>query len=414
MAAAKAIDVQSPPAWIPSDALREGALTVVRTLRAAGFQALFAGGCVRDRELGLAPKDYDIATSATPEAVIGLFDKSIPVGVQFGVVRVIVAGHEYEVATFRAEADYSDGRRPNEVRWADAEADVLRRDFTINGLLEDPLAPGGAEVLDFVGGRADLAGRIIRAIGDARARFLEDHLRLLRCVRFAARMQFAIDPTTYAAVCELVPLVTRVSPERIGDELDRIFSQGHQANGFMHLHASGLCAEVLPEVVDLAERVQDRLLHLGGCEPMLGWGVVLFDSAHSIEAIAVRLRWSRAKARDVAEAVATAHEIARWSALDLASQKRAGRRPTFGAALTIAGSAGHRHEELRARAQVSGWSEQDLRPAPLLTGNDLKRAGHNAGPRFKHALAALETAQLDGRATTLEAAWAIVNVALAT
>ena len=405
---------QPPIATALADPLREGAITVVRTLRAAGFQALFAGGCVRDRFLGLVPKDYDIATDAVPEAVIGLFEKSIPVGVQFGVVRVIVAGLEYEVATFRAEADYSDGRRPDSVRWADAEADVMRRDFTINGLLEDPLAPGGSEVLDFVGGRADLAARVIRAIGDARERFLEDHLRLLRCVRFAARMHFAIDPATWDATCELAPLITRVSPERIGDELDRIFTQGNQARGLAHLSATGLAVQVLPELSDADhfERAQERLGHLGACDAILGWGVVLFEVPTAIEGMALRLRWSRARLRDLTEAVASAHEVARWSTLTLASQKRAARRATFGAALTIAGCAGHRHDELLARSAATAWSPADLRPPPLLTGHDLKGAGHGAGPRFKHALEALETAQLEGRATTVETAWGVVDAAL--
>ncbi len=396
------------------DPLREGAITVVRTLRTAGFQALFAGGCVRDRVLGLDPKDYDIATDAVPEAVIGLFDKSIPVGVQFGVVRVVVSGHEYEVATFRAEADYTDGRRPNEVRWADARADVLRRDFTINGLLEDPLAPAGGEVLDFVGGRADLEARLIRAIGDPRERFLEDHLRLLRCVRFAARMHFDIDPATWNAVCELAPLITRVSPERIGDELDRIFTQGNQARGLTHLRATGLADKVLAEVAGVhhLDRAHARLAHLGACDPVIGWGVVLYDVAVTVEALALRLRWSRARTRDVALAIETAHDIARWASLDLASQKRAARRPTFGAALTIAGCAGHRDEERLARTTHTQWSPEDLRPPPLLTGEDLKRAGHAPGPRFKLALDALETAQLEGRATDLETAWQAVNAAL--
>ncbi len=387
---------------LPADQLREGAIDVVRTLRAAGYQALFAGGCVRDRVSGLTPKDYDIATDAPPEDVIPLFPKAIPVGMQFGVVRVIVKGREYEVATFRAEADYSDGRRPNEVRWADARADVLRRDFTINGLLEDPLAAGGPEVLDFVGGRDDLAARVIRAIGDARERFLEDHLRLLRCVRFAARMRFSIEPATWAATQELAPLVAKVSPERIGEELDRIVTQGNAAHGLdLALHA-GLLAVVLPEVTAPA---LSRMRVLGACDSVIAWSAVLLDVPDRIEAIALRLRWSSARRRDVAEAIGIVQAIARWPTLPIAERKRAARRATFGQALVVAGAAGH--DEATAREALA-WSEQELRPTPLLSGADLKARGHAPGPAFKGALEALETAQLEGHATTAEEAWQVV------
>jgi len=398
---------------LPADPLREGALTVVRNLRAAGFQALFAGGCVRDRVLGLAPADYDIATDARPESVMELFDKAIPVGVQFGVVRVIVEHRQYEVATFRAEADY-DGRRPGAVRWADARADVLRRDFTINGLLEDPLAPGGGEVLDFVGGRADLEAGVVRAIGEPLERFGEDSLRLLRCVRFAARMAFQIDPATWAAVLELAHDIVRISPERIYDELERVVTQGHQSRGLALLGASGLARHVLPEIAseERLERAVTRARHLGPCDAVLGWGALLFDVLDDVEPIARRLRWSRALTRAVIEAVGAAREIARWPELGTAEHKRVARLGTFGQAVVIAGAAGHRHEEALAKAAAAGWGDADLRPTPLLNGEDLKAAGHRPNPRFTHALQALETAQLEGRARTREQAWAIVEEVL--
>lgn len=395
--------------FLPADPLREGALTVVRGLRAAGHQALFAGGSVRDRVRGLAPKDYDIATDARPEEVMALFERTIPVGVQFGVVRVLIQHHPYEVATFRAEADYRDGRRPNEIAWADAEADVRRRDFTVNGLLEDPLAPGGPEVHDFVGGLDDLRDGLLRAIGDPRARFLEDHLRLLRGVRFATRLGFAIETHTWEAMRELAPLVTRVSPERIHDELERMWTQGSQARSLELLARAGLLEAVLPELpVSALTTIERRLAHLGPCEPALGWGAVLFDVPGEVAAIGVRLRWSKQRARDVAEVIATAPEVMRWPELGLAHRKRAARRETFGAALTLAGAAGHAAEEARARAESAGWGEADLRPTPLLTGDDLKAAGHRPGPRFRDALVALESAQLEGLATTDEA-WALVR-----
>ncbi len=394
---------------LAGDRLREGAIEVVRTLRAAGFQALFAGGCVRDRVLGLRPKDYDIATDAPPEQVIPLFPKAIPVGVQFGVVRVIVGGTEYEVATFRAEADYSDGRRPNEVRWADAEADVLRRDFTINGLLEDPLAVGEPEVLDFVGGRADLAAGVIRAIGDARERFLEDHLRLLRCVRFAARMRFTIEPATWAATCELAPLVAKVSPERIGEELDRIATQGNAARGLELALQAGLLGVVLPEVAgDLAVPMLARKRAIAACDSTVAWTAILLDVPGHVEAIALRLRWSNGRRRDVTEAIAIVEAIARWTQLSVADRKRAARRATFAQALAVAGVAGLADHDVANACAALAWSADELRPTPLLTGVDLKQRGHAPGPAFKDALEALETAQLEGRATTTAEAWQVV------
>lgn len=398
--------------FLPADPLREGALVVVRTLRAAGHQALFAGGSVRDRVRGLAPKDYDIATDARPDEVMALFERTIPVGVQFGVVRVLIHHHPYEVATFRAEADYVDGRRPTGVAWADAEADVRRRDFTVNGLLEDPLAPGGPEVHDFVGGLDDLRDGLLRAIGEPRERFLEDHLRLLRGVRFATRLGFAIEARTWEAMRELAGRVTRVSPERIHEELERMWTQGSQARSLELLERSGLLAEVLPEVApasvghDAFAATERRLAHLGPCDPALGWGAVLLGLP--VAAIALRLRWSKQRARDVAEVIATAPEVARWADLAVADRKRAARRDTFGAALTVAGADGHLAMEARARAEAAAWTAAELRPPPLLTGDDLAAAGHRPGPRFRDALVALETAQLEGLASKAEA-WALVR-----
>lgn len=389
-----------------ADTLREGALAVARTLRDAGFQAVFAGGCVRDKVLGKAPADYDIATDARPDDVLGLFDKCIPVGVQFGVVRVLLMGHEYEVATFRAEASYEDGRRPTDVRWADAREDVLRRDFTINGLLEDPLS---GEIIDFVGGRADLDARLVRAIGDANARFSEDYLRLLRCVRFAARLGFQIEASTWAACRALAPSITRISAERIGEELDRIVSQGHAGRGLALLAESGLLGVLLPELSpeDVARAI-DRLSHLGVATPLLGWGLALYDRPPLIAALVPRFRWARAFARDLAEATDGAQALARWSELRLADRKRVMRRPTFDASLVIARAAGHRATEAEARAVRDASTPLELQPPPLLSGHDLEALGHRPGKAFKVALDALETAQLEGTATTREEALAVV------
>ncbi|HIL73233.1 MAG TPA: CCA tRNA nucleotidyltransferase, partial [Verrucomicrobia bacterium] len=202
------------------DSLKAGAHGLVKRLAEAGFQAFWVGGCVRDARLGQAPTDYDIATDATPDEIEQLFRKTIPVGKQFGVIMVLEAGHEYQVATFRAESDYTDGRRPGSVRFTDAREDAMRRDFTINGLFYNPLAD---ELHDWVGGQADLDARRIRTIGDPAERFGEDRLRLLRAVRFAAQLGFEIDPATFAAVQQHAAAIREVSAERIRDELLKLF-----------------------------------------------------------------------------------------------------------------------------------------------------------------------------------------------
>src|SRR5438094_6471359 len=225
---------------------REAVATeLVRRLRAAGHEAYFAGGCVRDRLLGREPLDYDVATSAAPEAVQALFPRTIPVGVQFGVILVVAGGMPVEVATFRSDAAYVDGRRPSAVHFGSAREDALRRDFTINALFLDPLT---GDVVDFVGGQADLRAGIIRAIGDAHARIGEDRLRMLRAVRLAARLGFTIEPTTLDAIRAAASTVTDMAAERIGDEVVKILTEGAARRGFELLAATSLLAAVLPEV----------------------------------------------------------------------------------------------------------------------------------------------------------------------
>ena len=227
---------------------RNGALSLVKRLADAGFEAFLVGGSVRDEQLGLIPKDYDIATNAKPEDIEQLFIKTIPVGKQFGVMIVLDLGHEYQIATFRAEADYSDGRHPNTVRFSDAREDALRRDFTINGLFYDPIA----ETLhDWVGGKNDLELKCIRTIGNPVDRFCEDRLRMLRAVRFAAQLGFEIESETLIAIRENCKLILDVSGERIRDELLKIFKPPYADRGLDLLHESGLLAEVLPELKEL-------------------------------------------------------------------------------------------------------------------------------------------------------------------
>ena len=238
-----------------------GALRVVETLRRAGFQALLAGGCVRDSALGRLPKDWDVATDAGPEEVAELFEHTVPVGAQFGISVVVLDEGDYEVARFRSDGPYRDSRRPASIEPADARADAERRDFTINGLFYDPES---GELLDYVGGQRDLDAKVIRAIGDPDARFAEDHLRLLRAVRFAARLDFTIEPETWDALCAQVGSIASVSAERIRDELTLLLTEGGAKCGLRLLDQSGLLQAVLPEVATMRGVPQDAEFHPEG------------------------------------------------------------------------------------------------------------------------------------------------------
>ena len=222
------------------------ARAIVRRLREAGHEACYAGGCVRDMLLGKTPQDYDIATDARPEQVQALFPRTVPVGAQFGVILVVEQGVEFQVATYRADGVYLDGRRPEDVTFTTAEGDARRRDFTINGLFYDPES---GEVRDFVGGRKDLESRTIRAIGQAGERFAEDKLRVLRGVRFAATLDFAIEPATWSAIGAGAAKIHEVSAERIREELAKIFLAPQRVRGFDLLDSSGLMQALLPEVL---------------------------------------------------------------------------------------------------------------------------------------------------------------------
>ena len=282
------------------------ATSIVQTLRQSGFQAYLVGGCVRDLLLGREPKDYDVATNATPQQVMNIFPETYAVGAQFGVVLVpvpdgdapseISAGilsksHAVEVATFRSDIGYSDGRHPDEVRFSrDAREDVARRDFTINGMLLDPVS---GEVLDYVGGRADLEAGIIRTIGDPEQRFGEDKLRMLRAVRFAARFEYTIEPATFSAIQRLAPQIEVVSRERVRDELTRMLTEGRARRAFLLLDESGLLKQVLPEISAMKGVEQPPEFHPEGdvfvhtllllenlphpCSLTLAWGALLHD-----------------------------------------------------------------------------------------------------------------------------------------
>jgi len=240
-----------------SDPLQEAAVRVARRLRDAGHEVLFAGGCVRDRLRGVRPKDYDVATSARPEEVASHFPRSDMIGAHFGVVLVRESGLSFEIATFRRDGAYTDGRHPGEVIFTSAEEDARRRDFTVNGMFEDPLT---GEVVDYVGGQADLEARVIRAIGNPLERFEEDYLRMLRAVRFATTLDFSIEPETGTALRTIAPRILEISPERIREELDKIWLSPRRVAGFDLLYESGLMEAILPE-----------LIALRGCEQPPQW-----------------------------------------------------------------------------------------------------------------------------------------------
>jgi poly(A) polymerase len=450
----------------PANAPYIAALAIAHTLREAGHQAFFAGGCVRDLLLGLTPKDYDVATSATPDQIIALFPRTFTVGAHFGVILVCQQFDETEVATevatFRHDGAYSDGRRPDAVRFsADPREDVLRRDFTINGMLLDPIAYDAtgdlaSAVVDYVGGRDDLARGVVRAIGDPKLRYAEDKLRLLRAVRFAARLNFHLE--VEGIRCKAAD-INQVSPERIRDELTRILTEGGAARGFDLLYQLGLLARILPEVVRLRGVAQPPEFHPegdvwvhtmllleklpAGSSATLAWGALLHDigkpatyqppnpkipgdrirfnghvevGVRIAEDILARLRFSN---DDTAQILALIKNHMRFGdilQMKASTLKRFLRLPRFEEHLELHRlDAGSAHGDLTlydfARAQFEAEPSADLRPAPLLTGDDLIAAGYRPSPQFKPMLALAEDAQLEGAVTTREQAFALVQAA---
>ncbi|MFH0910077.1 MAG: CCA tRNA nucleotidyltransferase [Planctomycetota bacterium] len=424
------------------------ALGILRALRRAGHEAYFCGGCVRDMLLGRAPVDWDIATSATPEAIEGLFPKTVGVGRAFGVMLVREAGRQVEVATFRADSPSGDGRRPDAVRFSSAREDVLRRDFTVNGLLYDP---EGRTILDFVRGREDLERRLVRAIGDPGRRFSEDHLRLLRAVRFAAALEFELEAETRAAVQRLAGLARLVSAERTAGELTRMLTSGHAGRALRLLEETHLLLHVLPEVASLRGLPQPEAFHPegdvfthtalmldalpAGSDPALAWAALLHDvgkagtlsltdrirfhehpeeGARSSRAILERLRRPSVLVEGVTALVRGHMRLASLQEMREAKRRRALRDPLFSLHLEL-----HRLDCLASHGDLApyeyalrAWEEERARPepeAPLLTGHDLIALGHAPGPRFSVILEAVEDARLEGRLATREEALAFVR-----
>src|ERR1051326_149763 len=346
------------------------AIAIINELREKGYEAYLVGGCVRDMVMGLEPADYDIATSARPEEVVKIFPRTESIGSQFGVILVIYRGHPFEVATFRSDEAYVDGRRPTGVVFTDAMQDVLRRDFTINGLLYDPVTK---EVIDYVEGQKDIKAKLVRAIGDARARFEEDKLRILRAIRFGARLGYEIEPVTWAAVCAMTGKIHQVSSERVRDELSRILTEGHAARGFRLLHESGLRTEILPEL-DWTDHIERSLKLLRrGVEPDFAMGVLLQKTAVSnVEKIVKRLKFSRAEMHHI---VALVENLPRFPAIrqmPMASLKRFFRLNRYEDHIELARihclAAGEDLGEVNyVRRKRTEWTDQEIFPQPLVT-----------------------------------------------
>jgi poly(A) polymerase len=437
------------------------AISIIQTLRQHGFQAYLAGGCVRDLLLNREPADFDVATSATPGQVMEIFPDTYAVGAQFGVVLVPLPEAErdgevlskrqaIEVATFRSDHGYSDGRHPDEVRFSkDPQADVARRDLTINGMMLDPV---NGEVLDYVGGRADLEAGVIRAIGEPEQRFTEDKLRMLRAVRFASRFEYEIEEKTWAAIQGLAPEISAVSRERVRDEVTKMLTEGHARRAFLLLDQTGLLKEVLPEISRMKGVEQPAAFHPEGdvfthtlialeylphpCSATLAWGTLLhdvgkpatfrvapdrirFDNHVAVgvkiaEEICSRLRFSRHDTEQVLALIDNHMRFGHVSRMKESTLKRFMRLPGFEEHLAL-----HRADSLASHGILTTYEflqerlketpVEDFRPLRLITGDDLVAAGYAPGPRFSEILGAVEDGQLEGHLTSRKAAMEFVE-----
>jgi poly(A) polymerase len=422
--------------------LRATAVEIVRQLQTAGFSAFWVGGCVRDFLLGREPQDYDIATSALPEQIEKLFKRTVAVGRKFGVMVVVENGRPFQVATFRAEADYRDGRHPERVTFGDAEADAQRRDFTVNGLFYDPVAE---KLHDWVGGEKDLHAKIIRTIGVPEERFAEDHLRLLRAVRFAAQLDFEIEPQTLAAIKRLAPKIELISAERIRDELIKLFTPPHAAQGLVLLLKSGLLPGVLPEIVTTIACEQSPDFHPEGtvfehirlmlekmppgASASLPWAVILHDIAKPAtaeldpatgkihfyghekvgaalaERILTRLRFPKKQIEEIVAGVRQHMQFKDVKQMRKATLRRLLLRETFPLELELhrldcLGSHGALdHYEFLVQQAAELEQQPAIRP-PLLTGNDLMALGVKPGPEMGALLAEIREKQLQDELKT--------------
>lgn len=426
---------------------RDIVLDLLRRLQKAGHEAYLVGGCVRDELRGMAPQDYDMATSARPEEVEALFPQTHAVGKSFGVILVVEHGHTFEVATFRAESDYTDGRRPNTVTFSDAQTDASRRDFTVNGLFMDPLSD---TVHDWVGGQEDLEKRRLRTIGHPTERFNEDHLRLLRAVRLAAQLDFEIDPATFAAVRDMADHITRVSAERVRDELLKLFRPPYAARGLDLLHESGLLAQVLPELLPTVTCEQSPDYHPEGtvydhirlmlsklpaeASVELPWTALLHDIAKPVtqseceegrihfyghekigadmaQQILQRLRFPNVEIEAIVQTVRYHMQFKDAPKMRKATLRRMLMRPTFELELEqhrldCLGSHGLMDIYDFIREQQTVLQEKPLLLEPLISGRDLIELGIEPGPALGQLLDAVRDQQLAETFSTREEALA--------
>jgi poly(A) polymerase len=430
--------------------LRDTATEVVRRLQTAGFAAYWVGGCVRDYLLGREPQDYDVATSAVPDQIEALFARTIPVGRKFGVIIVLEDGHEVQVATFRAEADYQDGRHPEHVTFSNAQADASRRDFTVNGLFYDPVRQ---ELHDWVGGEADLRAKLLRTIGSPEERFAEDHLRLLRAVRFAAQLDFRIEDKTFAALRANAPRIQTVSAERIRVELLKLFRPPHAARGLDLLRDSGLLDQVLPEIAATIDCNQSPDFHPEGtvynhirlmlsqlppdAAEELPWAALLHDvakprtasrepqtgsihfygheklGAEMAETLLQRLKFPRKETNEIAQTVLYHMQFKDVKGMRKSSVRRMLMRETFPLELAL-----HRLDCLGSHRNLDHYDfmleqakELERQPQiipPLLTGHDLIALGMQPGPAMGALLAEAREMQLQDELKTSDEAreWA--------
>jgi len=427
---------------------RELANSICETLCRSGFQALLVGGCVRDLLLGREPADYDVTTDATPDQVMALFPESVAVGAQFGVIQILREELNVEVATFRSDIGYSDGRHPDHVTFSKtAEEDVQRRDFAINGLL---MRHDTGEVLDYVGGQDDLRAKVIRAIGEPDRRFTEDKLRMLRAVRFAARFGFEIESDTFNAVRRHVKEIGQVSPERMRDELTKMLTEGAARRAFELLDETGLLEQVLPEIAAMKGVEQPPQFHPegdvwihtrlmlealpAGVSPTLAWGVLLHDvgkpptfrsasetgdrirfdghvdvGVRMAEEICRRLRFSNEDTEQILALVDNHMRFKDVESMRASTLKRFVRLPHFDEHLAL-----HRLDCLSSRGNLDSYDlirrfiaetpPEQVRPERLITGDDLQAMGFRPGPLFSQILGSLEDAQLEGQVKTREEA----------
>jgi len=419
-----------------SENTKSTAVKIVKTLRDNGYVSFFAGGCVRDFVMKQEPKDFDIATTARPEIVEKLFKKTIPVGKQFGVVIVLENDIPFEVATFRSEGDYADGRHPSNVSFTSHEEDAKRRDFTINGLFFDPIS---GEIIDHVGGRGDIEKQIIRTIGKPADRFSEDKLRLLRAIRFAANLNFKIEPETWGEIKRLAPTIEVVSPERIRDELIKLFTRPYANRGLDLLSESGLLKIILPEIEAMKGVAQQPDFHpegdvfvhtkllmqkLENPSIILAFGALLHDvgkpatfsqekgritfynhshvGSEMAERILRRLKFSNREIDGIRSCVENHMKFGDVQVMRVGKLKQFVSRENFNTELELhridcQSSHGKLDNYYFLQKRIEEYQKENLKPKPLVNGHDLLSGGYAAGPLIKQILEQVYELQLEGK-----------------